>query len=175
MCIPRCCSLDGDADRLVFFTIQGGAAEKAGGSASIELLDGDKIATLAAVYIGDLLQQLSEEVKAGVKVTFGCTLNLNLDPAWPPSPRLHPIPPFPFGVIQPYLLPSHSPPTLQVGVIQTAYANGASTTFTQDKLGLKVECTPTGEWMFTGIGSTDHCSHICELFILPPLTSLTQV
>ncbi len=34
---------------------------------------------------------------------------------------------------------------LQVGVIQTAYANGASTAYIQQTLGLKVECTPTGE------------------------------
>ena len=33
---------------------------------------------------------------------------------------------------------------VQVGVIQTAYANGASTEYIQSTLGLAVECTPTG-------------------------------
>jgi phosphomannomutase len=63
------------------------------------LLDGDKIAALAAVYLRQLL--------------------------------------------------SHAPPgtadSIQIGVVQTAYANGASTHFLTDKLGLKVGCTNTGE------------------------------
>jgi phosphoacetylglucosamine mutase len=62
------------------------------------LLDGDKIAALAAVYLRQLL--------------------------------------------------SHAPPgtagSVQIGVVQTAYANGASTRFLTDTLGLKVGCTNTG-------------------------------
>ncbi|RKO98819.1 hypothetical protein CXG81DRAFT_15406 [Caulochytrium protostelioides] len=42
----RWCSLDGDADRIVFYYVRDGA---------FRLLDGDKIAVLAAVYIRDLL------------------------------------------------------------------------------------------------------------------------
>ena len=33
---------------------------------------------------------------------------------------------------------------MQVGMVQTAYANGAGTTFITDTLGLAVACTPTG-------------------------------
>lgn len=60
------------------------------------LLDGDRIATLAASFIGDLAR------KAGL----GEKIN--------------------------------------IGVVQTAYANGASTNFVQRNLKLPVECTPTG-------------------------------
>lgn len=42
----RCASLDGDADRAVFFSKIGG---------SKVLLDGDKIAALAAIHVKDLL------------------------------------------------------------------------------------------------------------------------
>lgn len=67
-------------------------------SGSFVLLDGDKIAALAAVYLRQLL--------------------------------------------------SHAPPgtsdSVQIGVVQTAYANGASTRFLTEKLGLKVGCTNTG-------------------------------
>lgn len=67
-------------------------------SGSFVLLDGDKIAALAAVYLRQLL--------------------------------------------------SHAPPgtadSVQIGVVQTAYANGASTRFLTDTLGLKVGCTNTG-------------------------------
>lgn len=76
-------------------------------SGSFVLLDGDKIAALAAVYLRQLL--------------------------------------------------SHAPPgtadSVQIGVVQTAYANGASTRFLTDKLGLKVGCTNTGGllfWSFSG-------------------------
>ena len=60
------------------------------------LLDGDRIATLAASFIGDLSRQ------AGL----GDKLN--------------------------------------VGVVQTAYANGASTNYIEKHLKLPVVCTPTG-------------------------------
>lgn len=68
-------------------------------SGSFVLLDGDKIAALAAVYLRQLL--------------------------------------------------SHAPPgtsdSIQMGVVQTAYANGASTRFLTEQLGLQVACTNTGE------------------------------
>lgn len=63
---------------------------------SFHLLDGDRIATLAALFIGDLARNagLGEKVK--------------------------------------------------VGVVQTAYANGASTSYITQDLKLPVVCTPTG-------------------------------
>lgn len=65
---------------------------------SFVLLDGDKIAALAAVYLRRLL--------------------------------------------------SHAPPgtadSISTGVVQTAYANGASTRFITEQLGLQVRCTNTG-------------------------------
>lgn len=45
----RCASLDGDADRLVYFTQQDG---------SFQLFDGDRIAVLAALLVQDILDQL---------------------------------------------------------------------------------------------------------------------
>ena len=63
---------------------------------SFHLLDGDRIATLAALFIGDLARNagLGEKIK--------------------------------------------------VGVVQTAYANGASTSYITQDLKLPVVCTPTG-------------------------------
>lgn len=82
----RCLSIDGDADRIVyFFTDEDGV---------FHLLDGDRIATLAAEYL--------------MNITKECGLNLNL------------------------------------GLVQTAYANGASTEYIKDKLKMSVSCVPTG-------------------------------
>ena len=60
------------------------------------LLDGDRIATLVASFLGDLVRQsgLADNIK--------------------------------------------------IGVVQTAYANGAATKYVEDTLHLKVDCTPTG-------------------------------
>lgn len=82
------CSFDGDADRIVFYYLTGPASDPA----SFHLLDGDKIASLAADYLSDL-----------VKTTE---------------------------------LP------LQLGCVQTAYANGASTAYLQAKV--PITCTKTG-------------------------------
>lgn len=79
-------SFDGDADRIVFFFIDK--------ESQFRLLDGDKIATLAASFIGDLVNQ------------SGTGLNL--------------------------------------GVVQTAYANGSSTDYLTNTLKVPVECTATG-------------------------------
>ncbi|KAH0364218.1 Phosphoacetylglucosamine mutase, partial [Aureobasidium melanogenum] len=84
----RCCSLDGDADRIVYYFQD----EKN----VFRLLDGDRIATLAASFIAELARQA--------------------------------------GLME----------KLTVGVVQTAYANGASTTYIQKNLGLQIVCTPTG-------------------------------
>ena len=86
--LERCCSLDGDADRIVYYFIDGDSI--------FHLLDGDRIATLAALFIGDL----SRNAGLGEK--------------------------------------------LRVGVVQTAYANGASTAYITQDLKLPVTCTNTG-------------------------------
>lgn len=72
----RCCSVDGDADRIVYFFVDE--------NNQFNLLDGDRIATLMASYLMDLLK------KCGVDVT--------------------------------------------IGIVQTAYANGASTDYILNKL-----------------------------------------
>ncbi|KAL9118398.1 MAG: hypothetical protein Q9187_005059 [Circinaria calcarea] len=86
--LTRCASLDGDADRIVYYFVDA--------DNTFRLLDGDRIATLAALFIGDLAKHagLSEKLK--------------------------------------------------VGVVQTAYANGASTDYITQHLGLPVICTATG-------------------------------
>lgn len=82
----RCVSVDGDADRIIyFFTDENG---------QFNLLDGDRIATLIADYLMDLVQK--------------CGLDLKL------------------------------------GIVQTAYANGASTDYIVKKLKVPVACVPTG-------------------------------
>ena len=72
----RCASVDGDADRLVYsFVDEDG---------KFHLLDGDRIATLIATYIKELLEETGIDIK--------------------------------------------------LGLVQTAYANGASTEYITDKL-----------------------------------------
>lgn len=82
----RCCSVDGDADRLVYYYMDE--------NNKFHLMDGDRIATLVAGYLKDLLG------KTGV--------------------------------------------SLNLGLIQTAYANGASTEYITQKLKVPVACVPTG-------------------------------
>lgn len=86
--LARCASLDGDADRIMYYFVDS--------DNSFHLLDGDRIATLAALYIGDLARNAGLGEK------------------------------------------------LKVGVVQTAYANGASTAYITQDLKLPVVCTPTG-------------------------------
>lgn len=82
----RCCSVDGDADRIVyFFTDENG---------KFHLLDGDRIATLIAGYLQVYVKE--------------CGIPLKL------------------------------------GIVQTAYANGASTDYIKDVLKVEVACTKTG-------------------------------
>ncbi|KAF2657998.1 Phosphoacetylglucosamine mutase [Lophiostoma macrostomum CBS 122681] len=86
--LDRCCSLDGDADRVVYyFKDEGGV---------FRLLDGDRIATLVASFLGKLVEQSGLAAK------------------------------------------------IKIGVVQTAYANGAATKYVQENLKLRVDCTPTG-------------------------------
>ncbi|KAI4327235.1 hypothetical protein L6164_019720 [Bauhinia variegata] len=91
----RCASLDGDADRLVYFCVSPESSSK------INLIDGDKILSLFALFIGEQLRILNEQVDT--KNSYQARL----------------------------------------GVVQTAYANGASTNYLK-QLGLEVNLTPTG-------------------------------
>jgi len=84
----RSCSFDGDADRLIYYWVD---PEK-----GFFMLDGDRISSLAASFIGDLVRSAGLEEE------------------------------------------------LRIGVVQTAYANGASTTYIEKHLHLPVTCTPTG-------------------------------
>lgn len=84
----RCCSLDGDADRLIYYWHDP--------DTGFVMLDGDRISSLAASFIADLVRS------AGIE------------------------------------------DELRIGVVQTAYANGASTVYLQQHLRLPVVCTPTG-------------------------------
>lgn len=86
--MDRCASLDGDADRLMYYFIDT--------DNQFRMLDGDRIATLAATFIVDLVKHS--------------------------------------------LLADQIP----IGIVQTAYANGASTEYVQRNLNLPVICTPTG-------------------------------
>jgi len=80
----QCASLDGDADRLMFFYNKGG---------KFQMLDGDRIAILCAVFFNELVSA------AGLK--------------------------------------------MNLGIVQTAYANGGSTKCLE-KLGIPVACAKTG-------------------------------
>lgn len=82
----RCVSVDGDADRVVYFFVDE--------NSKFHLLDGDRIATLIADYLMNLVS--------------GCGVKLRL------------------------------------GIVQTAYANGASTDYIVNKLKVEVACTATG-------------------------------
>ncbi|KAJ2445532.1 hypothetical protein GGF42_005967 [Coemansia sp. RSA 2424] len=83
----RYCSFDGDADRIVYYYADDRGA--------FHLLDGDKISTLVATYLRDLV------AAAGIS-------------------------------------------DLQVGVVQTAYANGSSTSYIKDTLRLPTVFAKTG-------------------------------
>lgn len=87
--------MDGDADRLVYFYVP---PESNG---TIDLVDGDKILSLFAIFIREQLSFLNE--KEDIKNCHQACL----------------------------------------GIVQTAYANGASTNYLKH-LGLEVNFTPTG-------------------------------
>nr|ABS32231.1 phosphoglucosamine mutase [Carica papaya] len=94
----RCASLDGDADRLVYFSVLSDLSNE------VDLVDGDKILSLFAIFV---TEQLSILYKGA-------------DPE------------------------THSSYQARVGVVQTAYANGASTDYLKQSSGLEVVLTPTG-------------------------------
>lgn len=93
----RCASLDGDADRLVYFRATSTC------NSSIELIDGDKILSLFAVFI-----------KKQLSILYGNDKDVKVNEM-----------------------------PVRLGVVQTAYANGASTDYLK-QLGLEVVFTPTG-------------------------------
>ncbi|KAG6801624.1 phosphoacetylglucosamine mutase [Apis mellifera caucasica] len=82
----RCVSIDGDADRIIYFYLDK--------NDKFHLLDGDRIATLIATYLKELLQES--------RLSF------------------------------------------QIGLVQTAYANGASTDYISNILQIPVSCVSTG-------------------------------
>lgn len=84
------CSFDGDADRIVFYYLTGPAAQPE----SFHLLDGDKIASLLADYLSELVREAQLDTE------------------------------------------------LQLGCVQTAYANGAATEYLQSRV--PVAITKTG-------------------------------
>ncbi|XP_042390847.1 phosphoacetylglucosamine mutase-like [Zingiber officinale] len=90
----KCASLDGDGDRLVYFI-------PSASSNNVDLVDGDKILTLFALFIKEQLDFLCNEQGFDNKEA------------------------------------------VSLGVVQTAYANGASTAYLK-KLGLEVVLAPTG-------------------------------
>ncbi|CAA0806675.1 Phosphoacetylglucosamine mutase [Striga hermonthica] len=93
----RCASLDGDADRLVYFSVLPN-------SNKIDLVDGDKILSLFALFLKDQLSILNgPEDRKNANNSYQTSL----------------------------------------AVVQTAYANGASTDYLK-QLGLEVVLTPTG-------------------------------
>lgn len=83
----RCVSVDGDADRVIYYFTS---------AAGFHLLDGDRIATLVAAYLQALLRRAGLEQE------------------------------------------------LTLGLVQTAYANGSSTAYITEELGVPVAFTPTG-------------------------------
>ncbi|XP_057449713.1 phosphoacetylglucosamine mutase [Lotus japonicus] len=91
----RCASFDGDADRLVYFSVPHES------NSTIDLVDGDKMLSLFAIFIKEQLSFLNE--KEDIKDCHQARL----------------------------------------GIVQTAYANGASTDYLKH-LGLEVNFTPTG-------------------------------
>ncbi|GKU95699.1 hypothetical protein SLEP1_g9028 [Rubroshorea leprosula] len=93
----RCASLDGDADRLVYFSVASDCSSK------IDLVDGDKILSLFALFIKEQLSVLDGEKNERSDNKYQARL----------------------------------------GVVQTAYANGASTKYLKQS-GLEVIFTPTG-------------------------------
>lgn len=90
-------SLDGDADRFVYFRVISTDSNK------IDLIDGDKILSLFALFIKAQLNILQKMDDKGAGDQF----------------------------------------VTRIGVVQTAYANGASTDYLR-QLGLEVAFTPTG-------------------------------
>lgn len=101
----RCCSFDGDADRIVYYYTDS--------KGRFHLLDGDKIATLISTYLKELLTQvLHTQIRSWMKLPL---LNLNSD----------------INCIC-VCVCVQAGLNLQIAVVQTAYANGSSTRYLED-------------------------------------------
>ena len=136
----RCASLDGDADRLVYFQgLPGG---------QLQLLDGDRIAVLAALLIRDILDRLSHDA-ASPSVGHPQHLWLHLLIILCSIASLsHPSC---VGLLETLQVKgpccavvTYVPIAKQVGIVQTAYANGASSQYIREQLRLETAVTATG-------------------------------
>jgi phosphoacetylglucosamine mutase len=118
----RCASLDGDADRLVYWYWDTNGQWK--------LLDGDKIASIAAAFLAEQLTALGAEIIGEATHshdTHDDILDHSIDLQTITSMDKNK----PFGRVS-------------VGVVQTAYANGASTYYIKNNLQLPVIIAKTG-------------------------------
>jgi len=124
----RCASLDGDADRLVYHTFR--AADGAW-----RLLDGDKIACLVAAFLADALAAAGLAVvgapaAGGEHGAHAAPRGWDAASAWRGSPL--------------EALEALRAAPVSVGIVQTAYANGASTDYIRGTLKLPVVVAKTG-------------------------------
>ena len=120
----RLASLDGDADRLVYHYFDD---DDASGGGQWKLLDGDKIATLAAIFLAEQLRDLGLPLTAEAKHAHHHHDGASAAVATASSDGAA----------------AHVAP-VSVGVVQTAYANGASTAYIRDVLKLPVPLAKTG-------------------------------
>ncbi|CAI5463694.1 unnamed protein product [Closterium sp. Yama58-4] len=136
----RCVSLDGDADRLVYFfhspappttattesqpssSPEPSLAPSASTSRVFHLLDGDKIAALFTFFLVHTLRAMSPS---------------SPPPNPPASASTSSLPPCAW-----FSIPSFRP--ISLGVVQTAYANGASTAYLASQLGCAPAVARTG-------------------------------
>lgn len=120
----RCASLDGDADRIVYHYFDNSSKHE------WHLLDGDKIACLAAFFIGKLLED------AGLQITD--------QPTHTDDHHHHPSPSSSSSSSSSVSTDSLRSSPISVGIVQTAYANGASTNYITSQLKLPVVRAKTG-------------------------------
>lgn len=104
--IPYACALDGDSDRIVFFS-----NDSSNNNGELILLDGDKISCLIAKFLQEQFSAVQQAVSGGIEL-----------------------------------------PTL--GVVQTAYANGASTQY------LKVITLASGRYIVDDISPYPHTPRV---------------
>jgi phosphoacetylglucosamine mutase len=138
---PLCCSLDGDADRVVFYTARSFTDLQQAGAqshpAELVLLDGDYTAALIASFLLELLKEagLAETLSIGVplwQLFLGTTGNWCVCAVC-------------VGCGERCMQACQSScSVIHAGVVQTAYANGASTEFMRSSLGLDVKLAKTG-------------------------------
>lgn len=145
----RCASLDGDADRIVFHYWReagagAGAAASSGAGAAPEwrLLDGDKIAVLLAAALRGWLAD------AGVQVVPDPVPRECYGGDTAPSNPMEDPEGFGLaGAVESHLRAcgeKKERPQVSMGVVQTAYANGASTRYLEDDVGAPLRTAKTG-------------------------------